>query len=92
MPWLTPRTGTEELAAGVGPGSVGRFGASLVEGKPDGLAIDLEGRAGMLVAKGAVRAPGALPRGALAHGGPGGYLLQVAMDFARCSSGSALRL
>jgi hypothetical protein len=43
MPWPTPRTGAEELAAGVGPGSDGWFGASLVYGKPDGLAIDLEG-------------------------------------------------
>jgi len=57
MPWPTPRTGAEELAAGVGPGSDGWFGASLVDGKPDALAIDLEGRAGMLVAEGAVRPP-----------------------------------
>ncbi len=57
MPWPTPRTGAEELAAGVGPGSDGWSGASLVDGKPDGLAIDLQGRAGMLIAEGAVRPP-----------------------------------
>ena len=57
MPWPTPRTGAEDLAAGVGPGSDGHSGASLVDGKPDGLAIDLEGRAGLLVAEGAVRPP-----------------------------------
>jgi hypothetical protein len=43
MPWPTPRTGAEELAAGVGAGSDGWFGASLLDGKPDGMAIDLEG-------------------------------------------------
>jgi hypothetical protein len=32
-------------------------GALLVYGKPDGLAIDLQARSGMLVAEGAVRPP-----------------------------------
>ena len=55
MPWPTPRTGAEELASGVGPGSDGWFGQSLVDGKPDAIAIDLEGCVGKLVAEGAVR-------------------------------------
>lgn len=42
MPWPTPRTGAEELAAGVGPKSDGYIGASLVDGKCDGLPGDLD--------------------------------------------------
>ena len=41
--WSLPRTGAEELAAGVGPWSDGLIGASLVDGKGIGLPIDFHG-------------------------------------------------
>ncbi len=55
MPWPTPRTGAEELAAGVGPRSDGLIGASLVDGKRDRLSIDFQRCLRNSHAEGAVR-------------------------------------
>jgi hypothetical protein len=57
MRWLTPSTLANALASGVVSGSEPWSWVSMVDGKPDWLAIEFDWPAGMLAPWGAARSP-----------------------------------